>query len=480
MRLGILKAAKRRQHLGAAAVLAAAAAFAVSAPGAQAAFTSGQCLGSDTSGQGASFAVTAEASWKLDFQNNYCLGAGVYPNVTYTGSGSGAGRRSLGERGTTVGNNSDGALSRTAANRFAGSDEPPNPTQTSQINGGIDATGDEGLIHVIPAATGAVTLIVNFPNNCDVHSLPAGNQTAASASNYTDRVRFTATQLEEIWYGDSDHDTWGEIFPDLAAIVGNAASQTDAGCRAQAIKRVKRYDDSGSTFVFKDYLSKVNPTRGWLTTYMTADSRTWPNTGTNLVDGGASGGGSLSDTVNSTDGSLGYVDLATARSKNFGITATTTIGSRDDDKYWTQVANTAGTYREPTADADGYSNSNKGANCTGVTWNNVPTGADPTLESWASVSGVNSVAGYAICTITYLLAFDDNATVWGNSAGEEAKARSVKDYVTSAVSAGGQAVLFPNDYGPLSLGLRTAALVGANAIGWNKAGDAVVTPPDDT
>ena len=37
---------------------------------------------------------------------------------------------------------------------------------------------DNGQIHVIPAAVGAVAPLVNFPDNCDVELLPAGSKTA--------------------------------------------------------------------------------------------------------------------------------------------------------------------------------------------------------------------------------------------------------------------------------------------------------------
>ena len=139
------------------------------------------------------------------------------------------------------------------------------------MNQGTDAAGDEGTIHVIPGAVGSVVLAVNFPDNCDRSLLPDSAETnpaAANAAPFNDRVRFTRTQAEEIWNGDSAHDQWVEIFPTLAV---------DADCNV-FITRVVRFDDSGTTFAFKSWLDKVNPVRNWDPGFTTGpDTRNWPN-----------------------------------------------------------------------------------------------------------------------------------------------------------------------------------------------------------
>ena len=167
--------------------------------------------------------------------------------------------------------NADGSLSRNQVPRFGMTDEPPTPTAISQMNQGTDAAGDEGTIHVIPGAVGSVVLAVNFPDNCDRSLLPDSAETnpaAANAAPFNDRVRFTRTQAEEIWNGDSAHDQWDEIFPTLAS---------DADCDG-FITRVVRFDDSGTTFAFKAWLDKVNPARNWDPGFTTGpDTRNWPN-----------------------------------------------------------------------------------------------------------------------------------------------------------------------------------------------------------
>ena len=67
------------------------------------------------------------------------------------------------------------------------------------------------------------------------------------------RVRFTKAQLEAIWaQGRRPPTTWDEVFPALAA---------DADCDKPII-RVVRFDDSGTTFAFKDYLNTIDGGRG--------------------------------------------------------------------------------------------------------------------------------------------------------------------------------------------------------------------------
>ena len=92
-----------------------------------------------------------------------------------------------------------------------------------------------------------------------------------------------------------------------------------------------------------------------------------------------------------------------------------------------------------------------------------------TLGDWSQASGVESPVGFAICTMTYGLVFDDNADVWGASTpGEEAKARTVKDYWQSIVTPEAQASLFPNDYAPLPAGILAISKAGIDSVDWNK------------
>ena len=463
--------------------LAACAVLAVAPSAGQANFTTGLCLGADTTGRGASFANTAHTAWETNFENDYCADVGSFPEMTYDPAGSGAGRRAVGER---TGANADGSQSRNQVPRFGMTDEPPSPTGQNQMNIGTDAAGDEGIIHVLPAAVGSVVLAVNFPNNCDRSLLPNSAETDPASANsapFIDRVRFTRTQFEAIWNGDSANDQWHEVFPALAP---------DVDCQ-EFITRVVRFDDSGTSYAYKDFLDSINPTRGWLTTYTTPDTRTWPNAsvsprpdcagtpmgplGTHLTSGCANGNGSLVQKLLTVDGGIGYSDIATARTNGYAITPG---GTRDDDIFWTQVQNPSSQFVEPTADSDGFRTDGlKGANCLDATFTGVPTtgigGLPATTGDWSNASAVDSPEGYVICTLTYGLAFDDNKNAYAlqpDQTAEEAKARSVKDYWTSIISDPGQGVLFANDYSPLPPQIAQLTDAGVTSICWNKAGGA--------
>ena len=155
--------------------------------------------------------------------------------------------------------------------------------------------------------------------------------------------------------------------------------------------------------------------------------------------------------LNATDGSVGYSDIATARSNGLGITPTSVPASRDDDRFWTQTTNPVGTFVEPTAHPNGYqTNGPKGANCESVTFTGVPA---TTLGDWSNANGTDSTAGWVVCTLTYGLLFDDYKGPYSlqgaGDAAEEQKARTVKDYWASIVSDDGQEILFANDYSQL-------------------------------
>lgn len=489
----------RRSALAALALVAAALAAITISTRADAAFTTPQCQGSDITGRGASFARDAHGAFKLRFENFFCPGG---PAVDYEALGSGAGRDVVGARNKT---NPTGANSRNQAPRFGMTDEPPSPTEVNDMNRGTDNPGDEDKIHVIPGAVGAVAPIVNFPLNCDVNLLDAANKTAEQDNNGdgvpdgTVRVKFTKVKFEAAWAKDSGADNWTTLFPELAA---------DTDCN-KPIVRVVRFDESGTSFAFKDYLDTINPGRGWLTTFAseTGGTQNWPGamigpradcTGSpsgpgsepdaadQLTSGCSNGNGSLVSKVISTDGSIGYSDISTARtaSPSLAITPRSNGSSAfDNDTYWTQIPNGNGcadrrscttpagnTFTEPTASVNGFrTDGPKGSNCLATTFTGRP---DSTLGDWSQASGVNAPSGYGICTLTYGLLFDDYKKAYalegGGVAAEEQKARTVKDYWTDIVSPGGQSVLFGQDYAPLPAEILAIAKAGVDAVGFDK------------
>lgn len=473
---------RRTSRLARASVATGAAALAALAavPNAQAAFSRypAPCSGVQITAGGASFQEPAQNGlWRPTAYPNFCDqfggvgGSGIaqYPQ-SGTYSGSGAGRRIMGERtGSGSWNNSTGAFSRNPPNgaRVGFSDEAPDPTRkVNEIERGTDAEGDEGDLRTIPVAVGAVATIVHLPNDCGVAAVAATNRSADG------RIRFTKSQLDKIWASDEDADQWSEVLP---GAVGD-------GCDDPII-RVPRFDVGGTTFVYKEYLHVANTARGWTTTVNTPDNRAWPQqsksldtdgagpgtaTVATLQRGASNGNGAMATKVDSTPGSIGYPELATARSSGFGF------DSAGDRKYWIEAQN--GNANEWTSpDRFGpTSTSDRGANCQNVVFQNVPgSPGDPnaTLADWHLTTGINTAAAgaYGICSLTYGLAFDDSSDAYGNTDAEESKARTVKDYL-AAVERFGQSGLTAVDQSPLPADIRSRARAGIEAMGWCKDG----------
>ncbi len=457
-------------------------------------FTSTKCAGAQAiSGNGASFAKGAQEVFNLNFKNGYCLGTpgqGTI-NVTYTADGSGAGVATMELR-----NNES---------RFAGSDDPPTPAQVELMNSGgkkvgevvepDGVTGNEGKVHVFPIAAGAVAPLVNFPEGCNPEAITDNNFRTITQAEITGdaakkallRVRFPKATFEKIWSG-AENTTWNAAIPGLGS---------QSGACDVPIIRVVRFDKSGTTFAFKDYLRTIDPAEGWTTTYENGPggigNRQWPgaefgkrtdcpgepngpgakpDNEDHLTSGCENGNGGLVKKLIATDGSIGYSDIATARGASPSLAINAGAASAPTAPYWTQVQNGSNAFTEPTADeVNGFRTSanaaQKGANCLTTTFANTPANS---YGDWSKTSGANAPAGFGICTLTYGLAFDDNSTVFGNTASEESKARTVKDYEESIVSEAGQATLFGADYAPVPPALIAISRAGVAEIGWNKAG----------
>jgi ABC-type phosphate transport system substrate-binding protein len=466
---------------------------------ADASFSLGKCGGTAIIGRGASFARDAHQKVFIPrFTNSYCFGSSA--SVTYDAAGSGAGRTSVKVRNDTP--------------RFGMSDEPPTPLEIEQMNAGT--TGDpaadtvhtdDGKIHVVPAAVGTVAPLVNFPDSCNAKLLGAEFRTVTEAEITSTpakeallRVRFPKALFEKVWAGESSFNNWTEAFPELAA---------DSDCNVPII-RVVRFDESGTSFAFKDELNALNGSRKWLTDYSFVApglTRNWPNaaafgpredcpkvesppgSGTmiypsgpgadsteptsagpdQLTSGCANGNGALVTKLTNTDGSIGYSDVSTARtaSPTLAVNPAPSVMA-PPDKFWTQLQDgTTPTpvWREPTEDPNGFRTDGvTGANCAHATFKNVP---ETSYGDWSKTSGVNSVGAFAICTMTYGLVFDDNADVWGVTASEEAKARTVKDYWENVLSDGSQALLSSKDYSELPSDILAISRAGIGEVDWN-------------
>jgi ABC-type phosphate transport system substrate-binding protein len=476
------------------------AAFGLTAK-ANAAFSLGKCAGTSITGEGGSFARDAHGQFNFSLSKIYCPSSSL--TVTYKPEGSGAGVTAMTKRELEP--------------RFGHTDDPPTTEQVAQMNAGTTEPGkdanpnDNAKVHVVPAAVGSVVVTVNFPNGCNPEDITDDSFRTVSQAELTGdatkksllRVRFPKATFEKIWAQGVAGTSPVPLmkWSDLPGLSGKAPCEVP-------IVRVVRFDQSGTTFTLKDYLNTIKPDREWKTKYATTTAkiltREWPGATfgprddcgdkdgvaeptdpegpgapglagdtDQLTSNCAKGNGELLKKLKDTDGSIGYSDLATARNNNPTFAVNSASGATPD-LFWTQVQNGSNQFTEPTDDPKGYltttgigAGPHKGANCLNATFTNAPAS---TLGDWSQTSGVNSAAGYGICTITYGLVFDDNAAAWGNTSTEEAKARTVKDYWESALTDASQALLFPADYAQLPPSLLAISRAGVKQIDWNKAG----------
>ena len=499
---------------------------AVAPQAAHASFTVPVCGGSAVQGEGSSLqAVAQEQFWTQSvFYTSFGCGSGASSSspVTYKSDGSGCGIAAIGGgpgAKATCGSGTPEAQNakpgeRATTSRFAASDAPLTPAQkaAAEAQGGPNP----GLIHQIPVAVAAVTVIVHFPEGCsleDPEQSGGNGDTSTGGSNDpggkdgtgdkfsegTLRVHITAAELEKIWSGEAV--TWGQVL--AGHIVGTTDTSTlnnGIACASVPVRRIVRLDGSGTTYNFKAYLSLLPaaPSGLWTTAPVVGDNNIWPvttsknetpesaNKTTNVCEdaslictAAAEKGGPLAKAVAATDGSIGYLDLATARKEKFSIE------KGKASIYWIplQTINPSqpegkqvgANYVEPTAVATAHiigSGAALGANCTNADYRGIPTTpADPTLGDWSNAiaTGSEDTVTYPACALTYDFAFDDDAPVFGNTQIEQERARTVVDYLTAVESSTGQSGLSGADYGILPTSIQKIAQNGVEAIGWNKA-----------
>lgn len=435
----------------------AASLFAATPPArAVAAFTTPPCLGSDAAGVVASELGGAVDGWAGALAAS-C--GGTAPQVTH-GPGEAL-----------------GLADRAVAARFAVADRAPDAAAVAAVEAGAPGSGDEGRLHVIPAALSAVAPLVNFPDGCDASLLAAADRTEEEDTDGdgvpdgTTRVRFARPRWAAAWVAATGAGMWSDLFPELSL---------DPDCAVPVVRLVRFDDAAGTTVALRRQLDSIDP--AWRAGL--ADDR-WPMAGARpdcpegatgpvgpaLTSPCTPGDAALIAKLAATDGAIGYAHLAAARAAGLAIVPETATA----DTYWTQLENGSGLFAEPTSDPSGFrSDGTPGANCAAAT----VTGAPPsTFGDWSAAAAVDSPNGHAICAPVFALAFDDGAAAYGASAEEERRARTVKDLLEAALSDEGQTGLEPRDVARLPASLLATGRAGAGAIGWSGGTD--VPPPAD-
>lgn len=502
---------------------ASVAAAAVLAPGANAAYVGATpaCQGATITGGGASFQRALQVGLGADIVTGWTAGtpfgslSTTNPAATdgfgfpYTGTGSAPATnctnfRADGKKvrytsiGSSGGRNSWAAngnpASRDVTAAFVGTDEPLDPTEEANVETvGLSSTGSQ--VESFPVAQGAVAIMANFPDGCQM----------AGVSGYR---QATLTNLEAVFYGSKSK--WGHLMASNALVPTPETTDTPratgtsdpTSCAQQPVERVVRLDGSGTTFAFKKVLDEnhAHTTSGpgrWssgATDYLAPGNNTvWPATVSNPA---STGGGAVASYVGTHPGSVGYADLATARSAGFDFD-----NSVSDKKVWlslTVPASDEATSGKPTYTNDpskdpmsqAYRNTQsapfnvvrKGANCSAAPASGGTSdrdyldllGAsapDGTNDNWFEVTGARPSYrkyDYPICSLTYVLAYQKYSRVPGFP---EPQARSVFDYVRYLVSTDAQKRLLALDYQGLpdagAHPLRPIASAGVGRISFN-------------
>jgi len=151
---------------------------------------------------------------------------------------------------------------------FGDSDAPLNDDQTAKVGGAA------AVLH-IPMASGAVVVTYNIPG-------------------VTGALNLTGKDLADIYLGKVTNWNSAEIkatnkgvnLPDLPIVV------------------IHRSDGSGTSFIFTDFLTKVNP--DWSSKVGKASAPNWP------AGLGGKGSEGVAGLVKQTPGAIGYVELAYA------------------------------------------------------------------------------------------------------------------------------------------------------------------------
>jgi ABC-type phosphate transport system substrate-binding protein len=446
-----MKSLSARRILPACA-MAAAAALALAAPGAASASLGEQCSGENLLGNGSSFQKIAQIEvWSKGFDSSTnglaCSGSQgdkKTPTVTYESTGSGTGMELWGLNGHAVEVNKYG---------YIGTDEPPNNAQKAEIEAGVKSTIEE-----LPVVQGSVAIILHLPANCTATSGPKKKHPEG-------RLVLNNLTLEGIFRGTINK--WSQITESGDKLVG-------AGCNPETqIKRVVRFDQSGTTHIMKKYLSLIfsgkfetekGAEKSWNEISEGAENTTWPKGLVPVVKPAAKGGGELVKTVAETPSSIGYANLADARANS----KFTTEGGVGKATFWAEIQDNGVVtekvkYADPSDNLEGATTSN--SNCAKTKYTNgagVKFPPKHTTEAWNEVTTLTKESKYTICGLTYdlLLKEYSKASGIGATEGEATTANNYLKFLLNEEAGGGQVLIENKDYERLPSKLVKESLAG--------------------
>lgn len=353
--------------------------------------------GTSITGQGASFAANAHNQAFIPaYQDASVCGKGT---VSYTGNGSGAGK----------------SAAMNHVGDFSGTDEPLSIDEQAIATGDLNARqGRVSPIHHIPIALGAVSVPANL-GACGIGQ---------------EELNLRSQQISQIFMG------LVKKWNDPLLTVGNPKL---ANCTLD-VKIAVRSDGSGTTYAFKDFLSKRNPQ--WNVYKQNQFNTAWPGETLGNPPLRGKGNPGVASVVATTPGAIGYVDLSTAMGAGLS---------------WAKVDGPHLQFVSPRAGATA-------ANCDFAALG-APHPASTLSPGWDAVSITDSPnpLAYPICTFTYALVFNNLRLAYGSGYSKD-RAQTLVDYFAVAVDDIAQSRLPGIGYGRLPVNVQQVAKAGLASI----------------
>ncbi len=354
----------------------------------------------------------------------------------------------------------------------------------------------------IPVAQGAVAVIVHLPAGC----LAKSEVEQKGKTNKLGRLALDHATVEGIYRGTIK--TWKQAL-EAQGTDGNDSITCSVPSEVEdTIRPVVRLDSSGTTHIFKTYLSLVNGSKfeaeafpeeingkktgcgaalpeeekAWAEVAQGCQNQRWP-AAAGVLRPTEPGNPGVVKTVATTASTIGYADLAVAREFGFfskkgeggeNKKGTSTKQGEQNVRFWAELQNNTSspaTFNDPSFKGDVEAASN--SNCKHTVYTNEAGKAFPpssTRELWNAAKAELKEQDYSICGLTYDLAvreYKPYLTGIGTEAEEKARATTVRDYLQYEVSSkGGAKELKNHDYEGLPSAVRKEAEAGIAEIGY--------------
>ncbi len=429
---------------------------------------------------------------------------------------------------------------------FCGTDEAPSEAVKKEFEQShFMASGGEGeyegqkgaAIESIPIAQGAVAIIVHLPSNCAAKGVIFNTK---GKEEKLGRLALERTTVEELYKGGIR--TWKQVLAaqsnDSMTCTGGAEGikyieggvekeltgtekATGLEEEEEIIRPVVRNDKSGTTHIFKSFLEQVSSTepqenhqklpmeefekvysekpcssgthaagevKEWVQVAEGCENQRWPEAA-HVLRPEETGNPGVVNTVNNTQSTVGYADLAVAQELGH---FTPPYGGEEKKgeqhkEFWAPVqASEPGALKTEYADPSSqYDKEKEGdSSCKGSKYipalgstEKVPPAS--TRLDWSKVKAYDISTTYPICGLTYVLAarqywyflepyfaFEGGKTLAQEEEESKKIATTVHNYVQWVVEGGGGGKAIANhDYEKLTSELDKKALLGAEEIG---------------